>query len=171
MFEMTQKDWDGLMVQLKAVIGAEADAYKDGKVARLVAAIPYLAGSEDPDRFALANLLLLFAGKKSTAFNHRPSDNEDLYRRLATFNVGDRAYDRVVEYGLNLLALIMLSDYVKDVEADAAANKYNPVGQDEWDAEDLIEEIEEELAADPEAAKLFAPYMTAEGARDLWWAA
>ncbi len=173
MFEMSQSDWDGLYGQFKAIVGeAGAQPYADSKMGRLVAAIAYISGSEDPDRYALANLLLLYgAAHGGKAFDHRPSDDHDPFRRLAAFRVGERAYERAVDYGLKLLAYVMLMDYEADMAQDASSGKYNPLNSGAWNAKELKEEILAELDEDGEMKALYAPYMTADSVKSPWWSA
>lgn len=170
MAAFTDADWGSLVECLVSILGPGARAYSGKRVARLVAAVPYLAGSEDPDRFALANLLTLYAATVARAvFDHRLSDDADLYRRLATFRCGPKSDERIVGYGVNLLALIMISDYLKDAADDEAAGKYNPFNSGAWDAESAKSGLLADLEADYESAALFDPYMTPTEAVNEWW--
>src|SRR5512133_651922 len=100
MATFTDAVWGSLVNDLVSILGPGAQSYSGKRVARLVAAVPYLAGSEDPDRFALANLLTLhgaIAARK--VFDHRASDDADIYRRLSTFKCGAQADQGIVRYG------------------------------------------------------------------------
>jgi hypothetical protein len=148
--QFTDKEWKEALGHLATVIGAEADRYAKVPAAKLTAAIPYLAGSEDPDRFAVSNLLTLHAATKARAlFNHRPGDDEDIFRRLAAFHVGNHADPKIVDHGLTLLALISLGDHEHDAAADKKAGKYNPLNSGKWDAKALRKELETDLAKSP----------------------
>ena len=136
----TDADWKVALSHLAKVLGPAADAYAANPAARLFAAIPYLAGSEDPDRFALSNLLTFHAAVKDRElFDHRQSDDEDVFRRLAAFHVGNHADPKVVDHGLTLLALISLNDHVKDLEADKLS------GEEQKKLADQLSELQEKL--------------------------
>ena len=138
----TESDWKFVLAQLTVVLGPEAERYAALPAARLLGALPYLAGSEDPDRFAVSNLLTFHAAAKARAlFDHRPSDDGDIFRRLATIHVGNRADPHIVDYGLTLLALISLNDHDKDQAADRLAGKYNPVVAGKWDPVTLRKDL------------------------------
>jgi hypothetical protein len=146
----TDAVWKTHLSQLADVVGPEAYAHASSPAARLCAAIPYLAGSEDPDRFALSNLLTYHGATKVRAvFNHRPSDDGDTFRRLATLHVGKQADPAVVDYGWTLLTLISLGDHEHDREVDRAVDKYNPLVAGTWDAEALRGALEAKLDENP----------------------
>jgi hypothetical protein len=71
-------EWTEVLSHLETILGPEARRYAAVPAARLTAAIPYLAGSEDPDRFAVSNLLTFHGATQARAvFDHRPSDDAD----------------------------------------------------------------------------------------------
>lgn len=157
MSQFTEKEWNEALGHLATVIGSEAQRYAKVPAAKLFAAIPYLANSEDPDRFALSNLLTFHAATKARAvFNHRPSDDEDVFRRLAAFHVGNHADPKVVDYGLTLLALISLSDHEHDIEGDKKSGKYNPVANGKWDAAAIKKNLQTDLDKNPALKESFA---------------
>ncbi|MEW5814087.1 MAG: hypothetical protein AB1798_01660 [Spirochaetota bacterium] len=125
--------------QLDRLLNAVAEAFKmkggekthfvNKNIARLIAGLPFLAGCEDPERTAIAHLgtYLLSIRCKAIA-NCKPSDDIHLSKRLALVNNfigGDR---QILDRGMSLLALSMLSDYKRDVAEDRQLGKYNPVG-------------------------------------------
>jgi hypothetical protein len=169
MATLNESEWKSLITHLSLVIGAEAAAYADRKVARLLASISYIAGADDPDRYALSNLLVLHAATKArSVYDHRPTDDAEIYHRLSIFSFGPMADPRRVRYGLNLLALTMVMDHETDAADDAAAGKYNPVNASIWNAETLKAGIKSQLSADPSSAALYDPIMpVADVVR--WW--
>jgi hypothetical protein len=170
MATFTDAVWGSLVKDLVSILGPGAEAYSGKRVARLVAAVPYLSGSEDPDRFALANLLTLHGATVARkVFDHRASDDADIYRRLACYKCGAQADQEIVKYGLALLALIMVSDYKKDAEADKQAGKYNPLNAGKWNADNLQSALVSELKSDWESAALYDPLMTPAQAMGAWW--
>jgi len=158
MHAFLDKDWNDVVDHLKdALPGDEAAKLAANPTAKLVAAIPYLAGSEDPDRFAVSNLLTLWgAGRAVRLFGHRADDDADPFRRLATFHVGSQADPLVVDYGLTLLALVSLRDHVADRPADQRRGRANPVASGAWRAAELEESLQKELDQHPNLKTAFA---------------
>ena len=153
----TNQDWTEVLGYLAQVIGPEAERYAEVPAAKITAAISYLAGSEDPDRFAVSNLLTFHGAVKARElFNHRPSDDEDLYRRLGAFHCGKRSDPNMVEYGLAVLGYISLADHKNDAAADREAGKYNPLNSKKWDGEALRAGLETQLDAQPALKQTFA---------------
>jgi len=172
MSQFTDKEWNQAITHLTTVIGSDAQRYAALPVARLMAAIPYLADSEDPDRFALSNLLTFCAATKvRSLFNHRPDDDGDVLRRLATVHVGNHADPRVVDYGMTLLALISLNDHEKDAAADKTAGKYNPINAGKWDAAGLRKGLKTTLDNSPSLATTFASAVGTDLTLLNWWGA
>jgi len=152
----SEADWAEVLDHLAQILGPEARRYSAVPAAKIAAAIPYLAGSEDPDRFAVSNLLTFHGATKARAlFNHRPSDDTDVLRRLACFHVGQLSDQRVVRYGLTVLSLISLGDHQHDVEEDRRIGKYNPVAEGRWDIEALMTSLEADLGKNQSLRKAF----------------
>lgn len=97
-------------------------------LAKLIAAIPYLAGCEDPGRTAITHLgAYILSIRIKTVANCQPTDDADLFRRLEMINTfigGDQA---IIQKGMSLIALNMIADYARDIEEDRIFGKYNPV--------------------------------------------
>lgn len=117
-------------------------------VARLIGAIPFIAGCDQPERTAVAHLgvYLLSVLDTKPFFNAAPTDDADVLDRLRlimSFRDGDA---RIIDRGMCLLALNMLDDYARDIQIDAALGKYNPVASGAWDYDavraDLVRRIE-----------------------------
>jgi len=167
----TGAEWTLVLGHLAQVIGPEAFRYADIPAAKLVAAIGYLAGSEDPDRFAVSNLLTFHAATKARAlFNHRPSDDADVLRRLATIQFGALANRKVVEYGMTILALISLGDHEHDRETDRLEGKYNPIAEGRWSATHLRSRLNSELKKNLELKDLFNTVVGQDLSILNWWA-
>ncbi len=94
---------------------------------KITAAIPFLAGCEDPDRCAYIHLTaLVMASRIPGVFAFRKSDLVKIKRRMqyiANFHGGDRG---IIAQGMALLELCMVLDYKNDLKADLAAGKANP---------------------------------------------
>jgi len=167
----TKAEWEKTLGHLAEVIGDTAWRYAEVPAAKVIAAIPYLSGSEDPDRFAVSNLLTFYGATKARSlFNHRPSDDADILRRLATIQFGTLADRRTVNYGMTLLALISLGDHEHDTEEDRKAGKYNPVAAGKWDAGALKKKLETDLARNPRLKEVFASVLGGEVTPLGFWA-
>lgn len=146
--------WGAVASDLAAAFrmdAAEAEALKGNRIAKLVAALPFLAGCDDAGRTAVAHLgtYLLSVRETKPWFCARPEDGASLFERLrlgANFKGGDEA---IIRRGMSLLALNMISDYKRDLEEDAAAGKYNPLAAGDFVFEDAVEELEWAIAKVP----------------------
>jgi hypothetical protein len=122
----------------------ESERFIAGRIAKLIAAIPFLASCEDAERTAVAHLgtYLLSIRETKPYFATRPEDSSSVLERLrlgSSFKGGD---SRIIERGLCLLALNMVADYKRDIEEDARLGKYNPISAGAWDFEDTVAELE-----------------------------
>jgi hypothetical protein len=127
----------------------EKERFAGGRIAKLIAAIPFLAGCEDAERTAVAHLgtYLLSTRETKRYFNARPEDGVSVLERLrlgSNFMGGD---GKIIEKGLCLLALNMVSDYKRDIEEDARLGKYNPIAARAWDFESTVEELEYKIVS------------------------
>ena len=126
----------------------ERARFRDKPVARLIAAIPFLAGCDQPARTAVAHIGTYILSVRDTKpfFNADPTDDGDILARLRlimNFRGGDAA---IIDRGMALLALTMIVDYKRDIQIDAAMGKYNPVASGSFDYDimqaDLVRRIE-----------------------------
>lgn len=140
MYGFSDTDWGNVLASLQTILGDVASKELASKpIAKLIASISYISGGEDPDRFAVSNVLTYYAALKDTkTFGHRESDNEYFARRLQTLKFGKNSNPELVQKGLDLLQLTQISNYVKDQDKDWVAGKYNPVSAGVVDAPLLI---------------------------------
>jgi hypothetical protein len=119
-------------------------------LAKLIAAIPYLAGCDDPGRTAITHLgAYILSIRIKTVANCQPTDDINLFRRLEMINNfigGDQA---IIQKGMSLIALNMIADYARDIDEDRMFGKYNPVDSGAFDyvtekkgLETIIESVE-----------------------------
>jgi hypothetical protein len=147
---------------------AEAESLRTHNISQLIAAIPFLAGCENPTRVAISNLAvyLMSLGTTKQSFNATPEDSADIFARLrlARYQGGDQA---IILRGMSLLALNMLEDYKRDAEDDTAKGKYNPIATGDWNYEELHEELMQNiLAVDcPQMDEI----VTVEEVKDSFW--
>ncbi len=134
---------------------------KSKRLAKLIASIPYLAGCEDAERTAIANLsTYLLSTKLKNAAKAKVTDDDYLMKRIHLLNNFIGGDPSVIRKGMDYIALVMINDYYHDREEDRQLGKYNPVnaGALDYDSERgrLLNEIrsidcpEMDKIADPE---------------------
>jgi hypothetical protein len=114
----------------------ERAAFSRNNTAKLIGAIPFAAGCDEAKRTALAHLAVYMTEIRGGSLigAHTPADNISLLARLrliASFKAGDR---RVIDHGMNRLALIMIRGYERSKAEDARRCIYNPLNDGSWDA-------------------------------------
>ena len=122
---------------------SERNWLRDKRIAKLIGALPFLAGCEQPERTAVTHLSTYLLSIKETKpfFNADPSDDIDILERLRlimNFRGGD---PNIIDKGMSLLALSMLDDYKRDIHIDETFGKYNPVGAGSFDYESTREKL------------------------------
>ncbi|MFP4363648.1 MAG: hypothetical protein ACLFR1_07235 [Spirochaetia bacterium] len=132
-------EWTGIMETVADAFGMgleEKARFQECRVAQLVAALPFLAKCEDPDRTAAAHLATYTLSVRTrNIFTTKETDAGDIYRRLETIKTFEGGDPQVIRRGMALLALNMLSDYKQGAEKDREQGKYNPVAEGLWDYE------------------------------------
>jgi len=123
---------------------AETASLAGNNIARLITALPFLAGCEDAKRTAVAHLGTFLLSIKETKpyFNATPRDSASLLERfwlIGDFRGGDR---RIIERGMSLLALNMITDYQRDIVEDETLGKYNPIAARDFDFKSAIDSLE-----------------------------
>ncbi|MBL8965382.1 MAG: hypothetical protein JNG85_00155 [Spirochaetaceae bacterium] len=147
--------WADLAKRIAAAFNMSPEAAQRlelNQTARLVAAIPYVAGCDEPERTALAHLgTFVLASSESCrkAFDHKPADDRDPLARLAPiadFQGGDKA---LIAEGMRRLAILMTNGYRKDLEKDAKSGEYNPLLSKAWNADTILAELSASKAVSP----------------------
>ncbi len=121
-------------------------------VARLIAALPFLAACRRPERTAIEHLgiyVLSVRDATRSAFFASPHDDESVFARLRPIMRFDGGNRRVVDRGMAVLARMMVADYRRDREVDRLYGKYNPVAAGAWDAEKMIAELSSAIETTP----------------------
>lgn len=94
--------------------------FKNCKTARLIATIPFAASCNEPERTATAHLCIYMAEirgfQKYCA--HLPSDDISLFKRLEFILTFEGEDTEIIDYGMNLLGLIMIEGYHKSENED-----------------------------------------------------
>mgnify|MGYP003419686877 FL=1 len=131
------KEWDYLATEISNAFrftNEEKDVFSNNPTAKLIASIPFVANCIEPERTAIAHLCLYVAELKGFQkyCSHVPSDDSDIFNRLAfisTFEGGNRAN---IEHGMNILALIMIENYKRTEKSDKEKGIYNPFVAGTW---------------------------------------
>ncbi len=139
-------NWDVLcncIVRTFRLTNTEADELKKNKVAQIIAAIPFAAQCEEPDRTALAHLSIYMTELKggSKIGGHNKNDNENLYTRLRLLSSFKGGEQDIISHGLDILAYIMVQGYFHSKESDKILNIYNPLNDNSWDYESISQEL------------------------------
>ena len=65
--------------------------------------------------------------------SHQPSDDSNLFNRLAFISTFEGGNQEIINHGMNILALIMLEGYKKSEKIDSENGTYNPLVSKAWD--------------------------------------
>lgn len=127
----------------------EAARFAAHPVARLIAAIPFLAGCSRPERTAAEHLgtYVLSVRETRSLFFAAPDDDGSVYDRLRPIMRFEDGDERIIRRGMATLALNMVHDYARDVAVDRIIGKHNPVGTGAWDGDAMIAGLRAEIAA------------------------
>jgi len=109
----------------------EKQRFKDKAIARLIAAIPLMAGCENAERTAVSHLGTYILSNRETKHYYNPSisDNKSILERLRLISTFRGGNSDIINKGMALIALSMLFDYKRDVYVDETLGKYNPVAE------------------------------------------
>ena len=149
----TDTDWNRLAASAAEACRmdeSEGGSLRSSRAARIVGALPFLAGCRNPERTALAHLAVLVLasrGSSRAVFDHGPGDDRDPLARLepiARFPGGDPA---VIRKGMALLGLLLLGGYERDRAKDAASGEYNPLNSGAWNLEETRARLKAEAAS------------------------
>jgi hypothetical protein len=126
--KFTEENWLFLLAEFAKVFGQEAaDKLKGIDVAKFMASALYVAESQDPDRFALGNLLVFWADKLCGVWDYRVSDDDHLFRRAEGFNWGSESNHELIEFAIRAMSITAIKNYVVTAAADKAAGICNPI--------------------------------------------
>ncbi|HKK47569.1 MAG TPA: hypothetical protein VJ932_00635 [Alkalispirochaeta sp.] len=129
---------------------SELDALRRNHTAKLIAALPYIAECRDADRTAAQHLITyLLARSAEKIFDHREADDRDLFARLERISHFPDGNKHLINRGMNLLALIMIAGYERDVQTDRARSVYNPIGSGSWNVAEIRARLVKQVRALP----------------------
>jgi len=144
---MTKEQWGKVSSRVRTVFNfgiKQAEWLEESKMARLIAAVPFLAGCDKAEETSYTHLSVYIMSIDESAkeiYFHKPEDDGDLFSRLvpiSNFKGGDQ---KIIQCCMDLIALNMISNYNNDAEEDRAIGKYNPVAEGKWSYPELSEKI------------------------------
>ena len=151
--KFTDESWDTvieMVAEAHRLSPSELEALRRNRTARLIAAIPYLAECRNADRTAVQHLSTYLTAQVATQiFDHRREDDQRVAARLERISHFDGGKRSVIERGLNLLALSMISGYEGSAGDDRAAGVYNPIVSGVWDPEEQKAALLKAIRATP----------------------
>ncbi|MBI9106377.1 MAG: hypothetical protein JEZ04_06480 [Spirochaetales bacterium] len=170
---MTKEQWEKVSSRARTVFnfGIKQSEWIEGsKMARLIAAVPYLAGCDKAEKTSFTHLSVYIMSIDESAkeiYFHKLEDDRDLYSRLFPISNFMEGNQKIIQCCMDLIALNMVSNYNNGADEDLAIGKYNPVAQGKWSfpelSEKLIKNIEENIS--PEIS---AFYDIETALRGLW---
>ena len=152
----------------------ETEWFINKRIVNLIAAIPFLAKCRNPERTALSHLasyvLSIRAATKPYA-DCVKSDNSvgSISERIKTISYFEDGNQDIIDRGMNLLILNMISGYERDKEDDKLSAKYNPINDGILDftneKDRIIKDIKSVNSKDMDGI------ITIEQAQREWWRA
>ena len=102
--------------------------------ARIIATIPFAAKCIDAERTAIAHIGLYLMEKKGYQkyCTHTPSDDEDVFKRLAFISTFEGGDEKIIRHGMTMLAIIMVEGYKRSEKKDIHNGIYNPIASGKW---------------------------------------
>ena len=139
-------EWDYLATETARVFNLtdkETVQLYNSNTAKIIAAIPFAAGCKEPERTAIAHLCIYEAEIKGFQkyYAHLPSDDEDIYNRLAFISTFEGGNPAIIEHGMSILAYIMVEGYNRSKEKDLRNGIYNPIVNGKWDYRKLKNQL------------------------------
>ena len=139
----------------------EAEILYKSNTAKIIAAIPFAANCKEPERTAIAHLCIYEAEIKGFQqyYAHLPSDDADIFNRLAFISTFEGGNQSVIEHGMNMLAYIMVEGYNRSREKDLRNGVYNPIANGKWNYKELKLSLRKKLDEFecPDLDKYFIP--------------
>ena len=143
------KPWEPVMLGVAEAFRMgpeETGRFTEKEIARLIAAIPFLAGCEDPERTAASHLAAyVLSVKMKHIANCVPGDDADVFRRLEMINNFIGGDSRIIRKGMSMIAFNMIMDYRRDIGEDLRLGKHNPIESGAWDFNELCERLKDDV--------------------------
>ncbi len=170
---MNNEQWEDVSGRARSVLNygiVQKKWLQESRMARFVAAIPFLAGCDKALRTSFSHLIIYLVSLDESAkdiFFHSSQDDADIYSRLLPLNLCSGGNPEILQPCRDLLALCMISNYRKDAENDTVVGKYNPLASGIWDGDALIEELTDKInkTITPEISEF---YTVQDALRGVW---
>ena len=135
-------EWNYLVNEVSKVFRfdeKEKLQFENSNTAKIIASIPFEAECNEPERTAIAHLCLYVAEIRGFQkyCSHLPSDDSDIFNRLAFISTFEGGNKEIINHGMNILALIMLEGYKISIKKDRNNNMYNPILSGEWNYQSI----------------------------------
>lgn len=143
-------EWDYLATETARVFNLtdkETVQLYNSNTAKIIAAIPFVAGCKEPERTAIAHLCIYEAEIKGFQkyYAHLPSDDDDIFNRLAFISTFEGGNPAIIEHGMNILAYIMVEGYNRSKEKDLYDGIYNPIANGNWNYKELKNKLRKKI--------------------------
>ena len=152
--ELEVPEWDYFVSEIQTIYrltDEETDKFSNSTTAKIIAAIPFVAGCYRPEVTAIAHLSLymneLIGFQKYCACT--PIDSIDVFERLEPISHFRGGNKKIIEYGMYTLAYIMIEGYHKSMRRDAENGIYNPFVSGDWNYKTLRNKIYNLVFDDP----------------------
>ena len=160
---MTEEQWENILARAGAVLNfgiEKKEQIKNSKLAKLIAATPYLAGCNKTSETSFSHLLIYLMSLDESAkdiYFHKPEDDADIYSRLFPISSFSGGNKEIIQCCMDLSALCMLTNYKKDMDKDKTIGKYNPVSEGVWDYNSLYTKLSDNIdrLITPEMSKIY----------------
>lgn len=143
-------DWDYLVSEIGKVFRfthEEIEWFANCKTAQLIATIPFAVNCIEPERTAVAHLCIYIAEIKGFQKYciHQKSDDFNIYNRLSFLSTFKGGNEKIIQEGMDLLALTMIEGYNKSKAEDKLNNVYNPFVSKKWNYKEIKEKITKKM--------------------------
>jgi len=170
---MTEEQWQTVSSRARAILNfgiTQTEWLQRSRMARFIAAIPFLARCGKTTETSFSHLLIYLASLDRSVkeiFFHKPEDDGDLFARLTPILGFKGGNEATLHCCRDLLALCMVSNYKRDMETDRSVGKHNPLNAGSWDAESLTRQLSDSITKNitPEIAEF---YTLEEALRGYW---
>lgn len=135
-------EWNYLVEEISKVFRFSEDErnhFTNSYTAKIIATIPFEAGCKEPERTAIAHLCIYIAEIRGFQkyYAHLPSDDNDIFNRLARISTFEGGNKNIINHGMNILALIMIEGYKKSMDKNRINNVYNPLVSRKWNYQSI----------------------------------
>lgn len=143
-------EWDYLVDETSKVFRLttqEKQNLSNSNTAKIIATIPFEAGCNEPERTAIAHLCIYMAEIQGFQkyYSHLPSDDKDIFQRLAFISTFDGGDLNIINHGMNILALIMIEGYRRSESKDRKTGEYNPFVAGTWNYKQIKNKLLSEI--------------------------